>query len=207
MAQASSPAATVHPGRIQSIFDHLILSLKADPEGAEPDFLLSHWSYRWSTDGLAGNLAYLQATIYGTARHLILTDAPELADRYGKRMAPRAWSEADVEGDMVFARFERIDDWPDAVRERIWSDGLELEVAWSGLAPPMFAQGPAPRSPEQDIVSVLFEATEATATIDGSSVEASPFPNDVWVSWLGRPLSSCVVALGEVLLTRPAPAA
>ena len=29
------------------------------------------------------------------------------------------------------------------------------------------------------------------------------FRNDVWVAWLGRPLRSGVVAIGEVLLDRP----
>lgn len=203
MVQAPNPAATVHPGRIQAIFDHLILSLKTDLDVPEPGFLLSHWSFRWSAEGLAGNLAYLQATIDGSLRRQVLTDSPALADRHASRMAPRGWLPADLESPVVLARFERSDDWPDAVREHVSGAGLELEVAWSNLAPPVFAQGPAPRAPEQDIVSVLLEAADATAAIDGRPVAGSPFSNDIWIPWLGRSLSSCVVALGEVLLTRP----
>lgn len=203
MAQAPSPEATVHPGRIQAIFDHLILGLKTDPEAPEPGFLLSHWSFRWSAEGLTGNLAYLQAPIDGTLRRLVLSDSLALADRHASRLAPRGWLPADMESPVVLARFERSDDWPDTVHERVSGAALELVVAWSQLAPPVFAQGPAPRAPEQDIVSVLIEAAEARAAVDGRRAAGSPFNNDIWIPWLGRSLSSCLVALGEVLLTRP----
>jgi hypothetical protein len=90
-----------------------------------------------------------------------------------------------------------------AISEEVSADRLALQVEWTSLAPPMFATGPAPRVPTEDIVSVLVEAGAAQVTVNGSLVSGRPFANDAWVAWLGRPLSSAVVAIGEVLLARP----
>ena len=68
---------------------------------------------------------------------------------------------------------------------------------------PTFATGPAPRVPTEDIVSVLIEAVRGRASMDGRQIAGRLFRNDVWVPWLGRPLRSGVVAIGEVLLDRP----
>ena len=87
--------------------------------------------------------------------------------------------------------------------ETVIADGLRIEVEWSDLGPPTFAMGPAPRVPTEDIVSVLIEAGAGRASVDGRPSRAGLFRNDVWVAWLGRPLRSGVVAIGEVLLDRP----
>ena len=89
------------------------------------------------------------------------------------------------------------------VGETVIASGLRIEVEWSDLRPPTFAMGPAPRVPTEDIVSVLIEAGAGRASVDGRPVAGSLFRNDVWVAWLGRPLRSGVVAIGEVLLDRP----
>lgn len=90
-----------------------------------------------------------------------------------------------------------------AVRERVMFDRHAIQVEWTRLAAPIFASGPAPRVPTEDIVSVLVEAGAATATMNDAALPGRPFANDAWVAWLGRPLSSAVVAIGEVLLARP----
>ena len=87
--------------------------------------------------------------------------------------------------------------------ETVIADGIRIEVEWSGLAAPIFAMGPAPRVPTEDIVSVLIEAGAGRASVNGQPVAGRLFRNDVWVGWLGRPLRSGVVAIGEVLLERP----
>ena len=87
--------------------------------------------------------------------------------------------------------------------ETVIGNGLRLEVGWSELSAPVFATGPAPRVPTEDIVSVLIEAGAGRASVNGQAVRGRLFRNDVWVPWLGRPLRSGVVAIGEVLLDRP----
>jgi len=76
----------------------------------------------------------------------------------------------------------------------------ETNARWSA---PIFASGPAPRLSSEDIVSVLVEEGAARSTVNGRVVSGWVFANDAWVAWLGRPLSSAVVAIGEVPLTRP----
>ena len=48
MGTSDKPAATVHPGAVRAIFDHLLLSLTADGEPGPPVFLFSHYRFRWA---------------------------------------------------------------------------------------------------------------------------------------------------------------
>ena len=202
MTGPAQPAASIHPGAVRAIFDHLILALATDP-GAGPSFLYSHYSIRWARDGVVGELAYIQLDRDGRRERLVVTDEPRSASSAARRFSPAAWDPADARRTPIVARFERSCLGGPTVRETVTADGLSLTAEWSDLAAPLFAQGPAPRVPSEDITSTLLEARSARATLDGRPVAGKPYPNDGWVAWLGRPLSSCVVAIGEVLLTRP----
>ena len=80
--------------------------------------------------------------------------------------------------------------------------GVSARARWSDLGPPIFAFGPSPGRPETaDIHSLLREAG-GEVWLDDEVVVGDCFANEIWVPWLGRPLSSCLVAIGEVLLTR-----
>ena len=61
----------------------------------------------------------------------------------------------------------------------------------------MMAPAPDLRA-DEDIWALFVEAHRASMTVDGRPVVGEPFPDDVWVSKLGRPLSSAHVALSEV---------
>ena len=197
------PAATVHPGAVRAIFDHLILALTPDGAPGAPRFLFSHYRFRWADDGIIGELAFVELERDGGLERLILTDAPALAAAQAERLAPKAWPAGDAARTPNVAAFESSGLVGPVVRETVRAEGLALDVEWADLAPPIFALGPAPRVPSEDIVSVLIEAGTGRATVDGRAVAGAPFPNDAWVAWLGRPLRSGVVAIGEVLLTRP----
>ena len=54
MDTSDQPAATIHPGAVRAIFDHLILSLTADGTPGDPVFLFSHYRFRWAADGIVG---------------------------------------------------------------------------------------------------------------------------------------------------------
>ena len=197
------PAATVHPGAVEAIFDHLILALTADGEPGPAAFLFSHYRFRWAADGVVGELAFVELDRGAGPERLVVTDEPALAATRAGRLSPRDWSSPDVDRPVVAGQFESGPFAGSTVSETVVAGDLRIAVAWSDLAPPLFATGPAPRVPTQDIVSVLIEASDGRASVDGRPVAGTLFRNDVWRPWLGRPLRSGVVAIGEVLLTRP----
>ena len=133
----------------------------------------------------------------------MLTSEPALAAGQAGRLSPRGWAATDAERAPIVATFSGTPLAGDSVAETVIADGIRIEVEWSGLAAPIFAMGPAPRVPTEDIVSVLIEAGAGRASVNGQQVAGRLFRNDVWVGWLGRPLRSGVVAIGEVLLERP----
>jgi hypothetical protein len=203
MDGVEEPAATVHPGAVEAIFDHLILALTADSQPGTPVFLFSHYRFRWAAEGPVGELAFVELDRGGGSERLVLTDEPALAATRAGRLSPRGWLSEDVNRPAVIAAFGSGPVARPMTSETVDAEGLRIEVHWTGLAPPLFAMGPAPRIPTQDIVSVLFEAEAGRATVDGRPVVGGLFRNDIWRPWLGRPLRSGVVAIGEVLLTRP----
>lgn len=195
------PAATIHPGAVRAIFDHLILALATEP-GAGPSFLFSHYTIRWSDDGVVGELAYVQLERDGVRERLVVTDDVVVAEAHRDRLFPAAWDRTDVAGPPLMARFERSGLGSPIVREMVTGDGLRLLAEWSDLAPPIFAQGPAPAIPTEDIMSTLIDARVGRAFLDGVRVPGEAYPNPAWEAWLGRSMTSCVVAIGEVLLVR-----
>ncbi len=202
MDASDEPSATTHPGAVQAIFDHLIIGLTADGEPGPPRFLFSHYRFRWAADGVIGELAFVELDRGGGAERLVLADKPAVAVAQAERLAPRGWR-PEVIARPILATFRSSPLSGPTVSETVIASGLRIDVEWSDLAPPVFAMGPAPRVPTLDIVSVLVEAGAGRATVDGRSERGKLFSNDVWLGWLGRPLRSGVVAIGEVLLSRP----
>jgi hypothetical protein len=203
MNTSIDPVATVHPGAVRAIFDHLIVALTPDGQPGPPAFVFSHYRFRWADDGVVGELAFVEMERDGRTERLILSDAPALATSQAARLSPRAWPSSDAERPATLASFAVMGLGGPTVKETVTAGGLAIDVEWLNLAPPVFASGPAPRVPSEDIVSVLVEAGAARAIVNGHEVRGRIFANDAWVAWLGRPLSSAVVAIGEVLLTRP----
>ncbi len=201
MADPERPVATIHPGAMRAIFDHLVLALATEP-GAGPSFLFSHYTIRWSDDGVVGELAYVQLERDGVRERLVVADDGVVAEAHRDRLFPAAWDRAEVLRPPVIARFERSGLGSPIVREMVTGDGLRLLAEWSDLAPPIFAQGPAPAIATEDIMSTLIDARVGRAFLDGVQVPGEAYANPAWVTWLGRPMS-CVVAIGEVLLLRP----
>ena len=199
MGTTDTPAATVHPGAVRAIFDHLLLTLTADGESGSPVFVFSHYRFRWAASGVVGDLAFVEVDRGAGLERLVLTDAPALAGQ----LSPRAWEANDTERLPILATFESTPLAGATVGETVMASGMRIEVEWSDLRPPTFAMGPAPRVPTDDIASVLIEAGAGRASVDGRPIAGGTFRNDVWVAWLGRPLRSGVVAIGEVLLDRP----
>ena len=94
MGTTDRPAATVHPGAVRAIFDHLLLSLTADGKPGVPVFMFSHYRFRWAASGTAGELAFVELDRGGGPERLVLTDAPALVKEQAGRLAPRSWRPA-----------------------------------------------------------------------------------------------------------------
>ena len=151
---------------------------------------------------MVGELAFVELDRGGGPERL-LADRRACAGRgQAARLSPRGWEEMDMERLPILASSASTR-WRADLSETVIANGLRIEVDWSDLRPPTFASGPAPRVPTEDIVSVLIEAGSGRATRRRQTLLGRLFRNDVWVTWLGRPLRWGVVAIGEVLLDRP----
>lgn len=180
--------------------DHRVIYLRDASGNPSPSFMLSLFTFRLSPIGHAGHVAWLRHQGRDGPHHR-LTDDLELAATASERFAPSVdrdrfsevpWTEADFESG------------PDPMEPDwlITAVGISARARWSDLGPPIFAFGPSPGRPNHaDIHSLLREAG-GEVWLDDEVVVGDCFANEIWVPWLGRPLSSCLVAIGEVLLTR-----
>ena len=124
------PAATIHPGAVRAIFDHLILSLTADGKPGDPVFLFSHYRFRWAADGFVGELAFVEVDRGGGPERLVLTDAPALAEArpVGSRRGPGPPTDVDAiadGGDLPSTPLAGP-----TVSETVIASGLRLDVEW-----------------------------------------------------------------------------
>ncbi len=189
--------AAVLPGRLALIADHLVLALREPGAEGGASFVLSWYSVAYAADGPGGNLCFVRlSTTLGD--EAILSDTPELHAALRKRLSPRSWPMAEPDAVAVPAAFRRTPIRDGALEAEIVAPGLQLEVVWRELGPPVVATGRVGASPPWDSSTVLMEAGAWSASVNGRSITGAAFPNDVWRSWFDRPLSSAVVALAEV---------
>lgn len=212
--------ATIHPGRPNLLMDHLQLGLRAPGHTSStglPAFYLSLYVIEWSREIGAGHVALVrwrppEATASTPTDRdgfdQVLTDNPDLARRLCAGLRDIGYARVDLSGEPRPASFVRgrVTEGTH-VRYLIASIGLEIDAHWERLGEPTFAYGPAPQQPErQAIWSLLFEAQDGAARVNGRQVDGSPYPMEHWLDWLGRPLSSAHVARGEILVDLPADA-
>ena len=155
MDTSDRPAATIHPGAVRAIFDHLILSLTADGTPGDPVFLFSHYRFRWAADGIVGDLAFVELERGGGPERILVTSEPALAVAQAARLSPRGWAEVDVARSPMVAAFRGTPLAGSTVGETVIGNGLRLEVGWSELSAPVFATGPAPRAYLDHMLQVI----------------------------------------------------
>jgi hypothetical protein len=189
--------AEVLPGRLALVADHLVLALREPGADDGASFVLSWYSVAYAADAPGGNLCFvrLPTALGGEA---ILTDAPGLDAAHRGRLQPRSWPLAEPDASAVSATFKRTPIRDGALEAAIVALGLELEVTWRELGPPIAATGRVGGAPAWDSSTVLMEAGAWSARVNGRSITGAAFPNDAWRSWFDRPLSSALVALAEV---------
>jgi len=190
--------AVVAPGRLALVADHLVLALRDDDVADGASFVVSWYAVAFSSSAPGGNLAFIRSAALPDGE-LVATDTPRLDRALRERLRPRSWPLQDAARAAVGAAFERSPIRDGTVTARIVAGDHVIDVAWRDLATPLVASGRVGAADAPwDTTTVLIEAAGWTAAVDGQPVEGSPFPNHTWDTWFGGPLSSALVAIGEV---------
>jgi hypothetical protein len=207
MQPKSQSQAKIYPGRANLLMDHLQLGIRHGPTlGNDPHFYLSLYVIPWSREMGSGHVALLRwRDPDGGKTDVTLTDNPSLGRAQQENLRSVGYSRVDLTSEPRAASFIRSPlKEQNHVRYLISTVGLEIEARWDGLGEAIFAYGPAPQRPDrQEIWSMLFEAEEAYAAVNGVEVRGETYPMENWIPWLGRTLNSAHVARGEILVDRP----
>jgi hypothetical protein len=192
--------ATVRPG-VEWLMDHRVFYLKEALTDPAPSFMLSFYTFRYASAGGSGNVAFVRYRSESGMTLAIVSDNLPFASRNRERFAPRAYVDAFVRVDPTLGTFTGRPPVDDAWTIR--ASGLEITAEWLNLEPAMLAYGPSPMRPDvTDTFSVLRPAGAGRVTVNGAPVPGLVYPNDVWTPWVGRPLSSCMLAIDEAVVFR-----
>ena len=180
--------------------DHFIMALKTDPALERPSFFLSLYWIGYAADAEPGHVAYLWSTgIEGVAPiEAVVTDNPVIPAAIGHRLRPGQFPLVDPDQPARVGRFQRTSsrDW--GISFRIEAEGLLVDARWETLSPPVFATGPT-SSRDALITTMLTEAHQPSATVNGIRQPGGSFHNPIWRPWFGNERGSCVIGLGETI--------
>lgn len=186
---------------VEWLMDHRVLGLR-DPASGEVEFYLSWYTFAFTSAGPLGNLAFLRRGHGSEASYRVLTDSPHLYDAVSGSTGPKADRPMFLAEPPVAAKFTTglmIEPHIGSIDSSLG----QIEASWSALASPVFAVGSSPARPEShETYSVLIEAASGSVAIDGIRIAGSAYRNEIWTDWLGRPMSSALVALGEVVVRK-----
>lgn len=207
----SDRAAPIHPGRILQCFDHFVIDLRGEGRAAT---YFTVYAVEYSPELGTGHVAFLRAR--DTDPHadldVTLTDTPDLARRMQTRLK-RLIATVDVsrgigtelDQEPVLARFERGRwtgtgvDWRIAPQD---AGTPEIEARWADGEEPVWTAAMAGTfTGERDILGVMAAFESASVRIGGWEAPGAPYHDPWWERRIGRPFSSCHVALAESSLT------
>ena len=189
--------ADVLPGRLALVADHLVLALRAGSSDGPPVFVVSWYVVTYAAGAPSGNVAFVRSPALPSGE-LVVTDAPDLDRALRARLRPKAWPLDDPDRPAVAGSFDRAPLHDGRLDARIVAGPHAVDVSWMELAVPIVATGRVGADPPWDTSTVLLEAAGVSASIDGHAADGRPFPNPVWETWFGRPLSSALIAFAEV---------
>ncbi len=206
--------AAIHPGRVLQCFDHFVVDLRGDGRAAT---YFTVYAVEYSPELGTGHVAFLRARGDRVADDLdlTLTDAPEMAVRMQARL--RAMTATldmsrgigtSLEQTPLLASFRRLP-WTDAGvgwRIEAAAGGPTIEADWTAGEPPIWTAAMAGTfTPERDILGMLAGFDRVRVAVDGQVLPGRPYHDPWWESRVGRPFSSCHVALAEASLTPAGP--
>lgn len=193
------PAFT-HPGAVRHCWDHLVITLRDESTGAETGFI-SLYAIAYSATLGAGTVAILDVAGESGMEGLngTFADQADLGARQQARLLEMGDAREALRTPPVESRFERIPFGADGFGYRIETADHEIEARWMATEPPFWVDGSNGGFHDlEDIWALMVSATEARIVVDGRDVPGAPFSDDVWLSKLGRPLSSAHGAFAEV---------
>jgi len=213
MRAMTDRAAPIHPGRLLQCFDHFVIDLRS---GGRAATYFTVYAVEYSPELGTGHVAFLRARDDdpGTDLYLTLTDAPEMARRMQARLkrliatvdiSRGSGSATELNGEPILARFER-GPWTEAgVGWRITPEEAGtpvIEANWSSGEAPIWAAAMAGTfTAERDILGVMAAFNAASVRIGEFDAAGAPYRDPWWEPRIGRPFSSCHVALAESSLT------
>jgi hypothetical protein len=193
-------APTIHSRRVIRQMDHFIMALKVDPAQERPSFFLSLYWIEHAADAEPGHVAYMwtSAVADQPAIEVALTDNLALFAALGARLRPGQFSLSDPSRPARVARFQRSTsrDW--TITFHVEADGLSIEARWETLSPPVYVSGPTSIG-DARITSLLTEAHQPAAIVNGQRQPGSSFHNPIWRPWFGNERGSCIIGLGETI--------
>jgi len=189
------PAIT-HPGAVIHYWDHLVITLRDGPPGAESETgFLSLYAITYSPSLGAGHVAIVEAA--GVAS--VFSDDLGLGERQQARLLGMGNGRTALRRPPVKATFERLPFGPNGFGYRLTSAEHEIEARWEATDPPFWVDGQGGAFHDaEDIWAIMVGAWRPSLVIDGAAVPGAPFDDDVWVPKLGRSLSSAHGAFAEV---------
>lgn len=192
----------IHSRNVLRQMDHFIMALKTDPALDRPGFFLSLYWIEYAADAEPGHVAYLWSTgIDGVAPlEVVLTDNLAIPAAIGHRLRPGQFPLADPDQPARLARFHRSTSREWAISFRIEAEGLTVDARWETLSPPVYVSGPT-SSRDAQITTMLTEAHQPSATVNGIRQPGGPFHNPIWRPWFGNERGSCIIGLGETIYT------
>lgn len=189
--------AAIHPGSVLVVWDHGGLQLR--DEGGEVLYV-SLYDYRFDADDGPGHVAIVRYRGDDSAAiDLTISDNEALGSSH---MWRRARMRGLSGGQMTAGRFSHTES-RDQFGYRIEATGIDLDLAWQALGPPIFMTGVHPQDAEIEVFGHVRESADAMASLNGVVIGGDPYPNEAYTPWLGRPLHSAVVTIGEVLIEGP----
>ncbi|MEX2422433.1 MAG: hypothetical protein WD990_00510 [Acidimicrobiia bacterium] len=183
--------------------DHLVLDIESDGSASA---YFTIYSLGHMRDVGAGRVALLRIVTGGGVLDRCFSETPELGRRMQHRLrAIRADGgpapEVGTTGPPIRASIRRLQGSDDEERWVVESPEHAVTVTWGAPEPPFWVSAPAGTfHPTRDYVTTMISYRQATLVVDDEQISGEPYDHAGWQQRLGKPFSSCHVALAETAI-------
>lgn len=191
----------IHPGELVHAMDHLVLDL-ATPDGTIAYFTI--YSLGLMRDVGSGRVALLRVATPDGVIDRCFGETIALAERMQTRlrgMQNPAVPAVGLEHPPQKAIIRRHPSLEAGEHWLVESPQHTVSAAWRAGEPAFWLSAPAPAfHPTRDYVTAMVSYRRAKLVVDGRDIEGETYNHARWEERLGRPFSSCHVALAETAL-------